>query len=83
MIKTTISECKQQARFTDFRTLKNYLKENQMVVTNVEKIAWTQGIYGCNGYLLRLETENNMVIYAFTNRSTWMYNCESLEQYND
>lgn len=84
MIKTTMKDAKNKAHFTDLKGLKEYLKSNNLTVKEVEKIAWTQGTYGCNGYLLRIQTSSSIiVIYAFTGRSSWMFNCESLSQYNN
>ena len=83
MIKTTIKDAKNKAHFTDLKDLKEYLKSNNLTVKEAEKIAWTQGIYGCNGYLLRIQTSSSIiVIYAFTGRSSWMYNCTSKDLYN-
>ena len=81
MITTTIKDAKNKAQFTELKALKEYLKSNNLTVKEVEKIAYTQGIYGCNGYLLRIQT-NLHAIYAFTGRSTWMYNCTSKDLYN-
>jgi hypothetical protein len=83
MVKTTITDAKNSAQFTDFEELKKYLKGNNFTVVAVEKIAYTLGIHGCNGYLLRLQTNERHPIYAFTGRSLWMYNCDSPEIYNE
>ena len=91
MIKTTIKDAKNKAYFTDLKELRGYLKAMNLTVKEIEKIAYTQGTYGCNGYLIRIETtttiKNEVVkghtLYAFTGRSSWMYNCTSLWVYNN
>lgn len=83
MVKTTIREAKNNARFTDLKELKEFLNKMSLTVKSIEKIAYTAGIYGCNGYLLRIETVTGFAVYAFTGRSTWMYNCTSLSLYNE
>lgn len=83
MIKTTMKELKNNAQFKDFKDLKNFINKNDYKITNVEKIAYCESIYGCGGYLLHLTTSSGLTLTAFTNRSTWMYNCTSLAQYND
>ena len=82
MIKTTIKEAKNKAQFTDLANIKRYLKEQGEKVKHIEKVAYTIGIYGCNGYLLRIQT-NKGYFYAFTGRSSWMYNCTSNWVYNE
>lgn len=82
MIKTIMKDAKNKAQFTELKALKEYLKDNGLTVEAVEKIAYTMGIYGCNGYLLRIQTNRHQV-YAFTGRSSWMFNCTSLWVYND
>lgn len=83
MIKTTKREILNNAQFTDFKDLKNFIKENDYKIIDVEKIAYCESIYGCGGYLLHLTTSSGLVLEAFTGRSSWMYNCTSLGQYND
>lgn len=83
MIKTTIKELKYKAKFTTLEAVKNFLSDNSLKITEIEKVAVATGIYGCNGYLIRLTTDNGYYFYAFTNRSTWMYDCTNLSIYND
>ena len=80
---TTIRDAKNSARFTEVKELKEFLNKNSLIVKSIEKIAYTAGVYGCNGYLLRIETTTGLPIYAFTGRSSWMYNCDCLSLYND
>ena len=83
MIKTTRKEILNNAEFTDLKELKSFINKNNYKIINIEKIAYCESIYGCGGYLLHLTTSSGLVLTAFTNRSTWMYNCTSLAQYND
>lgn len=82
MIKTTKKEILNNVEFTDFYKLKKHINEKKYKIIDVKKVAYCESLYGCGGYMLELKTKTGQLLTAFTNRSTWMYDCETLEQYN-
>lgn len=77
MIKSTMRELQREAQFESKAEVIKFLQENGLKVVKHEKIAYSSGIYGCNGYLVIYTLNNGSTIKAFTGRSTWMYTVEN------
>lgn len=73
MIKTTLKELKEMTRHygaLDLTNAKDHEIEEIRQTVGLNKIAYSAGVYGCNGYLLE---DNNGKKYTIIGRVSNMY----------